>query len=282
MQRVGYLNKKLDRIISNVIDKLFNENDTLIFIYDNLTEVELPDVIKTGYAVARSNSPTHLAFEKPNSFIIHLSYGSRSTYLIIVNERGTSKLSNIFEDVWEFNLQKLVVLTYFVEDDVFVRVHTSDPLHKENECATKAKIIKSVNYSENLSIVLTTPQFEPGITNVEELAAADITLYANHYYYNYFYMSDKDVDSLYNVIKNKIKFVHQMNYKDYTDLLKSGDNGLFVSELEIRYLRYLMGHELRINVIDTGTIIRKQNPCFIFYPDGYLKKSLNLFIQPME
>ncbi|KAF5307626.1 hypothetical protein FQR65_LT06782 [Abscondita terminalis] len=165
-----YSNQKLDYVITSVIDKTFNDNETLTFVYDNVTNLELPNVIKNAHMVACYNSSKRLVLKHPYSYVLYLKNGEISTFkdffnsdvynyvnlingiLIIINDKNLTTLSEIFTVLWEALIQKIVILTYYIENEVFVKIHTSDPFHEKNECGTKANFIQSQDYNENVSI----------------------------------------------------------------------------------------------------------------------------------
>ncbi|KAF5298012.1 hypothetical protein FQR65_LT09823 [Abscondita terminalis] len=169
----AYSNEKLDLIITSAIKQIFNENDTLAFIYDSFVEVEIPKVVNNQYAIARCSNHTSLKLDKPNSFIIHLSnqdtlndttnflydssffesaFSIRGNYLIIINEMNVTNLNNIFEIFWLKNIQRVVVLTFNDESEIPAKVHTSDPIHEGSDCGKISKIVHTRVYHQNLSI----------------------------------------------------------------------------------------------------------------------------------
>ncbi|KAF5298010.1 hypothetical protein FQR65_LT09821 [Abscondita terminalis] len=169
----AYHIKKLDFVVTSIMDKIFNKDDSLVFIYDDFVELELPLVMERAYAVARSTGPTRMIFDKPNSFIIHLSsqntltntteflynstffrspYSIRGKYLVIINEINLINVNEIFDAFWLKNIQRVLVLSFDIKSDVFVKVHTSDPFDDGSDCGRKSKIVHSQLYDQNVSI----------------------------------------------------------------------------------------------------------------------------------
>ncbi|KAF5305855.1 hypothetical protein FQR65_LT07594 [Abscondita terminalis] len=152
----AYLNEKFDTIVTNLIDKIFTKDDTLIFIFDKIVELELPKVVKNDYAIAR----LHLSSQETVSATIQFSYSKAffnskyskiRKYLIIINDKNLTNVNAVFDRLWTQNVRRIVVLTYNTDNEVF-EVHTSDPLHEENSCGKKSKIVHSEFYTENASI----------------------------------------------------------------------------------------------------------------------------------
>ncbi|KAF5286021.1 hypothetical protein FQR65_LT13018 [Abscondita terminalis] len=162
-------------MITSVMDKMFTEDDTLVFIYDDeFLELELPDVIQNQYVIGSTSSPTTLVLDKPGSFIIHLSdeenliytrnylfdsgffesiYSIKGSYLVILNEKKLTNINRIFHKFWRYeNINRVVVLTYNTESEVFGKVYTSDPLHEKNVCGRETKVVQCKVYNRNISI----------------------------------------------------------------------------------------------------------------------------------
>ncbi|KAF5305854.1 hypothetical protein FQR65_LT07593 [Abscondita terminalis] len=479
---------------------MFNEDDTLIFVYDNLVELELPAVIKNDYAIARSTNSTTESWilYKSNSFIIHLSsqqtleetvtylrfsaffkskYSYIGSYLIIINEKNLTNINDVFDHFWKSHVQKIVVLTYYNSDsDIFGKVHTSDPLHEENSCGRKSKVVQSEFYSENVSIkyesvyrnihgcmfgnevdsaekaypvyvffdkvfnalatkingsyykwtgskpninisktvtlqinidngrtsillyqindilpsgvenpiyfvirsgneippikvlimvftvkvwifviltyistsiilwiivsvdrkefivwqlanifldvfsatlwgwlsfrpkenkircificyliyhihiytaftsnlitILTTPQFDRGISNLEELADSNVSIYSR-IQYNKFLHADHKL-SIYSKIRNKLKYSLTLNYSRCVELLMQDNIGLLLTELDLKYLRRNLLSNVRVDLIDMGTVMKKPPEQFILSVGHYLTNTFNVFFQTMR
>ncbi|KAF5304157.1 hypothetical protein FQR65_LT08050 [Abscondita terminalis] len=470
---IGYLNPKLDSLITSVIDKLCNEDDNIIFVYDNIVELELPAVIKNAHVIVRPTRPMRLFLNKPNLYIIHLSSQetlSSVTYflneiyflknglikgkkfLIIINENNLTDCYRIVLEVkflpvvhkgdffhiqnacgrkanvlnsecynqnitmkyveqyrnihgCKFGLSELGInrvhpsFNYFFKlmDDLgkatngtFVKNQASpklstfviflntglvdfldtfdlsyiairDQLHfvvKAGEeispmkilfiiftlevwiCIVTVYIITSTavwfitsiykkelkiselekyflevfsatiwgsvslplkkmylrcificyliyhihiqtGFTSNLVNILTTPQFEHGITNLEELAAANLTIYSHLMYRNMFNMEDKKVSNLVNIIKTRTKFL-ELSYRNYSDLLKTENCGLLLTELEIEYLQYHFLRNVRITIIKSVKILKDKPPIFGLMPGHYFTNTFNRFVSSME
>ncbi|KAF5304156.1 hypothetical protein FQR65_LT08049 [Abscondita terminalis] len=486
----AYVNPKLDNLITNVINEVSNEDDDLVFVYDNLVEFELPEVIKNVHVIARSNSSMKLTPNRSNLCIIHLSsqesinemigflfevFFSKmhllrgGKVLIIINENNTTNVSKVFQHFWMEQIDKVIVLTYYYGREVFANIYTGYFFHQENDCGRRANVLRSQQYNQNVTIkyvekywninrcefilselgintlhpsfkyffrlmdelakringsfvkkrlnavvppsfivvlntgladflivfdvsnvairdpfyfvvksgeeispikilfiiftfevwifiliayiitsmavwivtsvskkkfkisqfgkyslevlsatiwgsissvpkrtdarcificyliyhvhiqtgfssnlvkILTTPQFEHGITNLEELASANITIYAHTYNEYYFGTTDEDLNKIYKIIKRKTKFI-DLSYRKCADLLITENSGLFLTELEIKYLRYHFLRNVRVNVIDSSMILKNKPPIFGIFP-GHMLNTFNRFIQSME
>ncbi|KAF5304164.1 hypothetical protein FQR65_LT08057 [Abscondita terminalis] len=497
----AYSNKKLDRIITNVIEKMFKVDDSLAYIYDSFVEIEIPNVVNNQYAVVRCASPTSLIFDKPNSFIIHLSsqktlnnttrclfkssffkkpYSIKGKYLVIINENNVINLNQIFEVFWLKNIQQVVVLTFKIKHKVFVKVHTSDPFHEGSDCGRISKVVRSQVYHQNVSIkypniypniykcviwmssfmgidhplrvcydelireltkkingvylsaikpnpdfnprtskfitsmvhvenglvgykslyeilsfgykdslhfvvrggkevpsikllikafnvqvwiyivgayvttsialwfiisvinrefliselaknflevfsatlwgcfsfepkkaeircificyliyhihiqsgftcnlvtILTTPQFQSGISNLEELSESNLTIYARKNDEDYFLWIDDSIDSTNNRIKKKIQFPYHSDNSSYQKLLEDlmiKNGGILLTELEIKYFRHKLLSNVRVNIIDTDTIIQKRSLYLVLNAGHYLTNTFQSFFFTMQ
>ncbi|KAF5305856.1 hypothetical protein FQR65_LT07595 [Abscondita terminalis] len=495
----AYLNKELDEMITSVMDKMFTEDDTLVFIYDEFVELELPDVIQNQYVIGRASNPTTLILDKPGKFIIHLSdektlndtiyffydsgffeniYSIQGRYLVVINEKNLTSIHHLFSQFWSSKyIRDVVVLTYNTESEVFGKVYTSDPLHEKNVCGTKTNVVDSKLYNQNVSIefkknyqnihkcgfscywsqsdlkyvfykffdkvfdvldkqingsyvrflnndisiplpsktltcylyvindfrgafkvfdilnfgwsdplyfvvrsgeevssvkllmivfstevwifiiityiatsltlwfmmsiekkkffisqlariflevfsatlsgwfsfepkkskircificylfyhihiytgftcnlvtILTTPQFEPGISNLEELADSNITIHSRGIYRTYFEIEYEELNNLRDKIKDKIEYAYKVPYDRFVDLLMTDNTGLLLTELDIKYLRHKLSSNLRINVIDAGIIIRKPQEFLTSPPGHYMRDTFNLFFRYID
>ncbi|KAF5298008.1 hypothetical protein FQR65_LT09819 [Abscondita terminalis] len=477
----SYLNPKLDFIITSAIDKLCSEDDTLVFVYDKFVELELPDVIKNPYVVARSGGRMRLTLKRVNLFVIHLdsqktlsntthalykitSFNLRfilsAKYLIIINEKGLININDVFEHFRTNTIDKVVVITYYFGNEVSdVKVHTCRFFQKENDIRKVEsqqynqnitikyvekyrnihgrnfslsvtgisnehpsfnyffklmnELAKTVNgifiknwenaktpptilihlntglinvftsndlfhlaindplyfvvkagrevsaiktffivfrfevwiliiaayiitsiavwfitfiyeakfkisqfgnpfltsilgsilsapkrtnircilmclliyhipirtgFNSNLTTILTTPQFEPGITTLEELAEANIKIYAHLMYQKLF----DDYNSLHEMLKTKTKFLQTLSYKNYTDLLIADNSAIFLTDLEIKYLRRHFLRNISINVIDSCGVLKKRLPSFSLTSGHYFVNTLNEFVRTTE
>ncbi|KAF5304162.1 hypothetical protein FQR65_LT08055 [Abscondita terminalis] len=169
----SYENEQLDSCVTRAIEEIFKIDDALVFVYDEIVDLELPIIIPNTYVIVRSNKPTRLRFDKRTIFIIHLSSQKtiintfsflintsfwtnkesiKSGFLFIINETDLSNLSNIFQVAWSMNIHKVAIITHGAED---VKVHTADPFHKGNECGNIAKVIRSQFCNNTLSVTFT-------------------------------------------------------------------------------------------------------------------------------
>ncbi|KAK4875044.1 hypothetical protein RN001_011466 [Aquatica leii] len=156
---------------------MFNEDETLAFIYDEYVNIEVPKILKNPYVIAQSTSQTNSKLDRSAAYIIHLqkqellnstfSFLNSSTfwihkrsqngrYLVVINET-TKDLQSMFKFFWNLKIHKVVFLTQETNNySFFVKIHTSNPFDKENYCGTYANIVRSEDCNGNISIEFST------------------------------------------------------------------------------------------------------------------------------
>ncbi|KAK4875258.1 hypothetical protein RN001_011680 [Aquatica leii] len=152
---------------------MFNEDETLAFIYDEYVNVQVPKIIKHPYVIARTTSPTSSKLDRSVSYIMHLEkheflnntltflYSSKfwihqqsrnCRYLVIINEEDT-KVQEIFKSFWNMKIYKVVVLTrHSFNNQAYMKIHTSNPFNKDNYCGAYVNVIYSQDCNYNASI----------------------------------------------------------------------------------------------------------------------------------
>ncbi|KAK4879114.1 hypothetical protein RN001_007260 [Aquatica leii] len=153
---------------------MFNEDDLLAFIYDGNVNVEVPKIMRNSYVIASSASATKLKLDRSAAFIIHLekeeflnntftflksssfwisNQSLNSPYLIILKEKSSTDVKEIFTYFWKLKIHKVVVFTQHNSNNhSTVKIHTSDPFYKENGCGAYVNIVYSQKCSDALSI----------------------------------------------------------------------------------------------------------------------------------
>ncbi|KAK4875257.1 hypothetical protein RN001_011679 [Aquatica leii] len=168
----AYQNINLDVCVSKCLNKMFNEDETLAFIYDEYVDIEIPNIIKNPYVIARCLGQTKSKLDQSAAYIIHLqkqeSLNSTfaflklstfwvrtqyqiSRYLIIINETNTQDLQKIFTFFWNLKIHKVLVLTQQKSNyQTSVQIHKSNPFYEENNCGTLVNVIRSQNCDDNV------------------------------------------------------------------------------------------------------------------------------------
>ncbi|KAK4876041.1 hypothetical protein RN001_012463 [Aquatica leii] len=152
---------------------MFNKDETLAFIYDEYVNVQVPEIIKNPYVIARTTGSTSSKLDRSVSYIVHLekheflnntlTFLNSSTfriyrqsqncrYLVIINEKDV-KLQDIFKTFWNMKIYKVVVLTrHSNKNKTYLKIHTSSPFHKDNYCGAYTNVIYSQDCNYNASI----------------------------------------------------------------------------------------------------------------------------------
>ncbi|KAF5304161.1 hypothetical protein FQR65_LT08054 [Abscondita terminalis] len=137
-------------------------------------------------------------------------------------------------------------------------------------------------FNSRLITVLTTPQYEPGIKNLEQLADAKISLFVHSRLQRYYLLQDNNSNSIYNKIKNRM---HSFDYdgpEDIIDKLTNEDCGIMMMEYNLEYVIRKIDGDTRINCIDATTIVERFRSFFVLPPGNYFTKTLNLFLLSIE
>ncbi|KAF5304159.1 hypothetical protein FQR65_LT08052 [Abscondita terminalis] len=137
-------------------------------------------------------------------------------------------------------------------------------------------------FNSRLVTVLTTPQYEPGITNLEELADAKIPLYVHSRLQRYYLLHDNNSNSIYNKIKRRIKSFDYNLPQDIINKLTNEDCGIIITEFDLRRVKRKIDEKTRINSIDATIIVGKFRAFFVLPPGNYFTKSFNLFLLGVE
>ncbi|KAF5304158.1 hypothetical protein FQR65_LT08051 [Abscondita terminalis] len=244
----SYKSKNLDTCVSTIIEKLFTNDDVIVFVYDKIVRIELPQKIRKPYVIARSDNSTFMKIDKRRAYVIHLSgsealqntfafllnstfWTSRQSnnahFLIIINEKDRKNLSYIFQQIWSIYIYQFVVLTYFSESERYVEIHRGNPFHKENECGKIAKMVNSQFCHQNLSI-----KFDDRYWNLNKCPIIFLTYRKDYkrlaYVYHFKLFTDlakvvngKFISKYYN---NKINTTNQYSL---TMRLESGDSPVY-------------------------------------------------------
>ncbi|KAK4875261.1 hypothetical protein RN001_011683 [Aquatica leii] len=169
----AYQNIDLDTCVSKYLNQIFHEDATLAFIYDKYVNIEIPNVIKNPYVIARCLEQTNFKLNHNAAYIIHLqkqeslnstfaflklgtfwvrTQYQNSQYIIIINETSTQDLQKIFTFFWNLKIHKVLILTQQKSNyETSVQIHTSNPFCKENNCGTFVNVIRSQNCNGNVS-----------------------------------------------------------------------------------------------------------------------------------
>ncbi|KAK4875256.1 hypothetical protein RN001_011678 [Aquatica leii] len=159
-----------DACVSKSINQMFNEDDTLAFIYDEYMEIEVPKIMKRPYVIARCIGPTRSKLDRSAAYIVHLlkqellnntltflrlssfwihKQSPNGRYLVIINENHSQDIQKIFTFFWNLKIHKVVVITQHNHDH---QIHTSNPYDKKNYCGAYANIIRSQYCNGNFTI----------------------------------------------------------------------------------------------------------------------------------
>ncbi|KAK4876646.1 hypothetical protein RN001_009152 [Aquatica leii] len=188
----AYQYKQLESCVSKIINQVFSNNETLVFIYDESVDVELPNVMTNPYVIARCTKPTSLKFDGSTAYILHLQNQEllnntltylkssafwifrkslRCLYLIIINERNVQDVEEVFKSLWNMKIYRVAVLTYHnSKNRTTIKVHTSNPFHEDNHCGAYANVIYSQNCNNYISI-----NFSKKYTNLNKCNITRVT-----------------------------------------------------------------------------------------------------------
>ncbi|KAK4887627.1 hypothetical protein RN001_003898 [Aquatica leii] len=169
-----YENEQLEKCVSKTINEMFNEEETLTFVYDEYVDVEVPKIIQNPYAIARSTGSTRSKLDKNAAYIMHLQnqkslnstfeflnlstfwilrHSLNIRYFIIINEQNFKDLQKTFTFLWSLKIHKIVVFTqHYSKNRNIIKIHTSNPFYKRNYCGTIANVIHSQDCSDNNTI----------------------------------------------------------------------------------------------------------------------------------
>ncbi|KAK4887609.1 hypothetical protein RN001_003880 [Aquatica leii] len=169
-----YENEQLEKCVSKTINELFNEEETLTFVYDEYVDVEVPIIIQNPYAIARSTGSTRSKLDKNAAYIMHLQnqkslnstfeflnlstfwilrHSLNIQYFIIIKEQNFEDLQKTFTFLWSLKIHKIVVFTqHYSKNRNIIKIHTSNPFYKGNHCGAIANVIHSQDCSDNSTI----------------------------------------------------------------------------------------------------------------------------------
>ncbi|KAF5298011.1 hypothetical protein FQR65_LT09822 [Abscondita terminalis] len=155
---------------------------------------------------------------------------------------------------------------------------------REARCIVICYLIYQIHiqtgFSCNLTTVLTTPRFEPGITNIKELAESNIPLYTDLLSNYYYFKNNTNPDILYVKIKERISIINEWNVKNNIDLLKT-KNSILMTDLRFQELMYSANNSIRVNKIPAISITGSVRLIIHLSFGDFFKETLNNFIRRM-
>ncbi|KAK4875260.1 hypothetical protein RN001_011682 [Aquatica leii] len=276
---------------------MFDEDETLSFIFDEYVNVETPKMMKNPYLIARCTNPTSFKLDRTSGYILHLQkqeflnstltnlslsnfwidkQSPNSRFLVIINDK-TQDLRNIFTTFWNLKIHKVMVLTQRQDrNQTSVQIHTSNPFYKENLCGSYANIIDSQDFT-----VLTSPQYAPGITNIEQLIESHLPILAHSAIKSTVFEHEENLNTLYSKIKNQMLY-RDLEHNELAKELNSNNYAFFTVELDFKFLQNEIGGNIHVNCIDVNVIIGDLRSSFVLASGHFFTKTLNSFIRAMD
>ncbi|KAK4874988.1 hypothetical protein RN001_011410 [Aquatica leii] len=138
-------------------------------------------------------------------------------------------------------------------------------------------------FTSNLVTVLTTPQHQPGITNLEELVESKLPVLAP-IIMKYVYFSDiGEPNSIYSKIKNQMRFIEiNLPQKEVAELLNYRNCTMLLMDLEVEDLKFVVGGDLHVNVIRADAVTGNVHAVFVMAPGHFFIETLNSFIRSID
>ncbi|KAF5298009.1 hypothetical protein FQR65_LT09820 [Abscondita terminalis] len=135
-------------------------------------------------------------------------------------------------------------------------------------------------FSCNLTTILTTPRFEPGITNIEQLADTNIPLYAPLIFKSYYFVNNTNPDKSYIKIKDRMEYITDWNTNSNILLLKNR-SAIMMNELQTKELLYSINNTIRIIKIPAHSITGSVRFILHLSYGDFFTETLNNFIKRM-
>ncbi|KAK4878753.1 hypothetical protein RN001_011259 [Aquatica leii] len=178
-----------------------------------------------------------------------------------------------FADIW-FNVFLATIWGYFVAVPKNIKARYIIM------CYLVYQIHIQTGFTSNLVNVLTTPQYEPGIQNLEELVKSNLSIITTPFSENYFTHVEKS-NSIYSKIKKQLQY-RDLRNSDRMSLLNNKNCAVLALELEVDYYEYETGEKMHVNRIEATLVTGSVHSFFAMGPGHYFTETLNSFMRSMD
>ncbi|KAF5303778.1 hypothetical protein FQR65_LT08113 [Abscondita terminalis] len=132
-------------------------------------------------------------------------------------------------------------------------------------------------FTSNLTTILTTPRYESGISNIEQLADSKISIYTLDFVKDMYFSDIAKSECIYTKIKSQMRYVYKLN-----NSLLVNHQSLLISELSAKMNSYFLNNTVRLNTISANTITGSSKSIFCLHFGKFFMNTLNHFIGIMK